>query len=69
MTQQMGGRCWAQEDRDCVVGGPGDVDPKGPDGEGLVGPGNEDLKGPDGEALCYVDGAAGTVVCWEVHKP
>ena len=51
MTQQMGGRCWAQEDRDCVVGGPGDVDPKGPDGEGLVGPGNEDLKGPDGEAL------------------
>jgi len=68
MTQQMGGRCWAQEGHDCVVGGPDDVDPKDPGGEDLEGPGDEGLKGPDGEDLSYVGGTAGTVVCWEVHK-
>ena len=68
MTQQMGGQCWAREGHGCVVGGPGDVDPKGPGGEDLGGPGDEGLKGPDGEDQSYVGGTAGTVVCWEVHK-
>ena len=58
----------AQEGHDCVVGGPGDVDPKGPGDEDLEGPGDEGLKGPDGEDPSYVDGTAGMVVCWEVHK-
>ena len=68
MTQQMGGRCWAREGHGCVVGGPDDVDPKGPGGEDLGGPGDEGLKGPDGEDPSYVGGVAGTVVCWGVHK-
>ena len=68
MTQQMGGRCGAQEDHDCVAGGPDDVDPMGPGDEDQVGPGDEDLKGPDGEDPSYVGGTVGTVVCLEVHK-